>query len=61
MCELLGSGAFGHNDIIDDSVKITLFALKKYRELRKGGAIEDMSANGMWLLARLRFSVRHES
>jgi hypothetical protein len=33
-------------DIIDDSVKITLFALKKYRELRKGGAIEDMSANG---------------
>lgn len=32
-------------DIIDESIKITQFALQKYRELRRAGAIEDMSKN----------------
>lgn len=31
--------------IIDDSIRITLTAIKKYRQLRKNGSVEDMAYN----------------
>ena len=43
--ELFGAVQLATPEIIDESIRITLHALKKYRALRRSGAIDDMSTS----------------